>query len=90
MSKYSKGSEWRVWDLHVHSPASELNNGFGNDWDNYVKTLFKKALETNIAVIGITDYFTIEGYKKIKNDYLGNDNKLKELFSEDEIIKIKV
>lgn len=89
MSKYSKGSEWRVWDLHVHTPASELNNGFGNDWDNYVKTLFKKALENSIAVIGITDYFTIEGYKKIKNDYLENDNKLKELFSEDEIIKIK-
>lgn len=89
MSKYSKGSEWRVWDLHVHTPASELNNGFGNDWDNYVKTLFIKALENNIAVLGITDYFTIEGYKKIKNDYLENDNKLKELFSEDEIIKIK-
>jgi hypothetical protein len=27
MAKYSKGSKWRRWDLHVHSPASLLWEG---------------------------------------------------------------
>ena len=83
------GSEWRKWDLHVHTPFSFLNNQFGNDFDNYVKKLFKKAIEKEIAVIGITDYFCIEGYKKIKTEYFTNEEKLKELFSDEEIEKIK-
>jgi len=86
-----RGSEWRKWDLHVHTPCSYLNNQFGSDFDNYVKQLFTKAVEKQIAVIGITDYFTIEGYKKIKKEYLENEAKLKELFdNNDELIgKIK-
>jgi hypothetical protein len=92
--KYPKGSEWRKWDLQIHTPFSILNNQFGDPnneetWDNYVKELFKKAIEKNIAVIGITDYFLIDGYEKIKNDYLNNDSKLKILFTNDEIEKIK-
>jgi hypothetical protein len=86
---FPKGSEWRKWDLHVHTPLSYLNNQFGSDFDEYVKQLFKKALEKNIVAIGITDYFTIEGYKKLKRDYLEKETKLKELFSDDEIEKIK-
>lgn len=87
---YPKGSEWRKWDLHVHTPFSYLSSQFGSDFDKYVKQLFIKALEKNIAAIGITDYFTIEGYKKLKNEYLDKHEKLKELgFSEDEINKIK-
>lgn len=83
------GSEWRKWDLHVHTPFSYLNNQFGSDFDDYVKKLFKKAIEKEIAVIGITDYFCIEGYKKIKTEYLTKEEKLKELFSDEEIKNIK-
>ncbi|MCL2593344.1 MAG: hypothetical protein FWD82_08285 [Defluviitaleaceae bacterium] len=79
---YDRGSEWRKWDLQVHTPASALNNQFGGNWDNYVKTLFTKAISQEIAVIGITDYFSIEGYKKIKMEYLADENKLKVLFAE--------
>ena len=86
---YTRGSEWRKWDLHVHTPASVLNNGFGSNWDTYVTTLFKTLIEKEIAIVGITDYFTIDGYKKIKEEYLANDTKLKTLFSIDEIDKIK-
>ena len=83
-----RGSVWRKWDLQIHTPFSYLNNQFGDNFDNYVKNVFKKALENNIYAIGITDYFCIEGYKKIKNDYL-NEQKLKELkFSDEEIKKI--
>lgn len=89
MSIMNKGSEWRKWDLHVHTPFSILNNGFGNDWDVYVKKLFTKALENNVCAIGITDYFTIEGYKKLKREYLEDESKLNSLFTPDEIEKIK-
>lgn len=87
--KHPKGSIWRKWDLHVHTPKSILNNGFGNNFDAYVKTLFKKAIEKRISVIGITDYFSIDGYQIIKENYLENQTKMKELFSDDEIACIK-
>lgn len=22
MAKYPKGSEWRIWDLHIHTPGT--------------------------------------------------------------------
>ncbi|MFA5991541.1 MAG: AAA family ATPase [Candidatus Doudnabacteria bacterium] len=89
MYSFDKGSQWNKWDLQVHTPFSYLNNQFGTDWDNYVKRLLTKAIAHNIAAIGITDYFCIEGYKKLKNEYLNNDAKLHELFTDEEIIKIK-
>ena len=82
-SKFCRGSEWRKWDLHVHTPESVLNNQFGNDWDLYVKKLFNSAIINNVHVIGITDYFSIEGYKKIVTEYINNDEKLLKLFSEE-------
>jgi len=88
-TRYPKGSEWRKWDLHVHTPASVLNNGFGSDWDTYIRNLFTILIQKEIAVVGITDYFTIDGYKKIKEEYLADDAKLKTLFSEEETHKIK-
>ncbi|GHV69688.1 DNA repair ATPase [Spirochaetia bacterium] len=86
---FNKGSEWRKWDLHIHTPESGMSNNFGGNWDEYVKVLFQTAIENDVAVLGITDYFTIDGYKKIKNDYLNNETKLHDLFDENEIIKIK-
>ncbi len=87
---YPQGSIWRKWDLHVHTPFSYLNNQFGNNFDDYVKQLFQKAIEKSITAIGLTDYFTIDGYKKLKNDYLNNNGKLEKLqFSKEEIEKIK-
>src|SRR5688500_11752759 len=85
----SRGSQWNKWDLHVHTPASILNSEFGNDWDAYIKDLFSKAIDKQIVAIGITDYFSVKGYRKIREDYLNNDTKLAELFREDEIEKIR-
>jgi predicted metal-dependent phosphoesterase TrpH len=50
----TRGSLWRRWDLHIHTPFSILNNGFGNDFDIYVQNIFKVAISKDIAVIGIT------------------------------------
>ena len=88
-NKFQRGSEWRRWDMQIHTPYSYLNNGFGADWDKYVQKLFKKAIANDVKVIGITDYFIVDGYKKIKADYLEKEQKLKELFSDDEILKLK-
>lgn len=84
----SRGSEWRKWDLHVHTPASYLHNEFGSDWDVYVQGLFRAAIAKNISVIGLTDYFTIDGYRTVKERYLSNPEKLAALFTAEEIEKI--
>jgi len=70
---FPRGSEWRKWDLHVHSPASVLNNQFEGQtldekWERYFTAL--EGLD-DIAVLGITDYFSVEGYKKVK-EYQAN------------------
>jgi ABC-type lipoprotein export system ATPase subunit len=65
--KNPRGSEWRKWDLHVHTPFSALNNGFGDDFDTYAKVLLGRAIETGTAAIGMTDYFSIEGFKRLKS-----------------------
>jgi hypothetical protein len=88
-SAYPTGSEWRKWDFQVHTPASHLNNQFGDNWDEYVQQLFRTAISKEISVLCITDYFTIDGYTKIKRDYLANDTKLAELFSPEEIVSLK-
>jgi energy-coupling factor transporter ATP-binding protein EcfA2 len=88
-SIYPEGSEWRKWDFQVHTPASHLNNQFGDNWDEYVQKLFRAAITKNIRVLCITDYFTIDGYTKIKREYLESDEKLSSLFSPDEIAAIR-
>ena len=85
-NKNTRGSEWRKWDLHVHTPESGMANEFSN-WDSYVKALFSKAIKNNIAAIGITDYFTIDGYKKIKEEYLQNDERLFQIFQDTDVIE---
>ena len=51
------GTEWRIWDLHVHSPASFG----GNDYLTFIENLNSSVAE----VIGINDYHTIEGYERV-------------------------
>ncbi|WP_449538874.1 TrlF family AAA-like ATPase [Ferdinandcohnia sp. Marseille-Q9671] len=58
----TKGSTWRKWDLHIHSPESVLHNEYSGNWDYFIETLENF---TDISVIGITDYFSIAGYKKL-------------------------
>lgn len=57
----NKGSEWNIWDLHVHTPAS----GFATD-DDY-PVLIENLKNSQAHVIGINDYCSIKGYKNITN-----------------------
>lgn len=66
----NKGSTWNIWDFHIHSPFSSLNNGFGDinqdvTWENYFHKLDSVTKEKNIVSIGVTDYFSIDGYKRV-------------------------
>lgn len=85
----NRGSEWHKWDLHVHTPESGMANEFNCTWDEYVQVLFRNAIANDIVALGITDYFTIDGYKKLREEYLENENKLNSLFTPEEIEKIK-
>ena len=73
-----RGSIWRIWDLHVHTPFSALNNGFPTDFDAYATVLLQRAVAMEIAAVGITDYFCAEGYKKLR-EILNDEARLAEL-----------
>ena len=71
MSNY-RGSEWRKWDLHVHTPASfEWQGKRFKEMDRDEK---KEALEdivntfkgSDVDVFGIVDYFTLALLKPSK------------------------
>lgn len=69
---YSRGSEWRRWDLHIHTPDTLKNDQFnvsqGEDkWEKFYQTIlnYNSNPQKSVCVIGITDYFSIENYKKV-------------------------
>lgn len=65
-----------------------LNNGFGNDFEKFAKKLFESAIEKRIAAIGVTDYFSIDGIKRLRA--LLNDNaKLAALLTADVAAKAR-
>ena len=73
----NRGSEWRKWDLHIHTPGTAKNDHYGNSdevWERYIDALEK----SDVTVFGITDYFSISNYIKVK-EYQKQD-RLKEKF----------
>ncbi len=76
------GSYWRKWDLQIHTPESHLNNQFGSNFDEFARTLFAKIIESDIWAVGVTDYYTVEGYKKLL-EILNDDIKLQSLCNDD-------
>ena len=89
-TEYKEGSKWIKCDFHIHTPCSVLNNQFGDNFEEYIKKMLRKALESDTRIIAITDYYSIDGYKKLKEEYLERESKLKELgFLDEEILKIR-
>lgn len=63
---FERGSEWRKWDLHVHTPFSLVQNYGANTeavWEQYITDL--EALPEEFTVLGINDYLFIDGYEKV-------------------------
>lgn len=78
MLNYERGSEWRRWDLHIHTPQTLKNDQYegkavDEKWDNFYNTIAHyiedgtDPLKT-IEVIGITDYLSIDNYNKVIED----------------------
>lgn len=90
----NRGSEWRKWDLHVHTKGTNKNDQFSSDsTESFFEHFFKKAIENNINAIGITDYFTIDNYLKAKQYVSLIDSKFsisgEKIFSDLEVNFIK-
>jgi len=52
----NKGSIWRVWNLHVHSPAT-----YGGEYQTFIDN----AQISKADVIGVNDYCSVKGYEEI-------------------------
>ncbi len=67
MTKKERGSEWRIWDLHIHTPESICQDykNTPENWEKFINCL--ENLPEEVKVIGITDYYFIDGYEKVMN-----------------------
>jgi len=54
-----RGSEFRKWDLHIHSPYTVLNNQFDKlpDGSPDVEKFIQKIKDEGISAVGLTNYF---------------------------------
>lgn len=73
-SKYPRGSEWREWDLHIHTPASFFWMGqkFTEDMNSAANTALVDEMidamnKAKPAVFAIMDYWGFEGWFALKN-----------------------
>ena len=69
-----KGSIWRKWDLHLHTPNTKLSDHFEKIGEEEIwKTYCDKIESSDVASFGITDYFSCENYftflKEFKKHY---------------------
>lgn len=73
-SKYPRGSEWRKWDLHIHTPASFHWEGqkFTSDLNSPKNTqliddMIHAMNAAEPAVFAIMDYWTFDGWFALKH-----------------------
>ena len=62
-----RGSNWRIWDLHVHTPDSIVQH-YGpqceETWDRFFDAI--EALPSDFKVLGINDYLFLDGFRKLR------------------------
>lgn len=66
MSTIKRGSTWKKWDLHVHTPESITHNYPGEKeaaWQSFLADL--EALPPEFKVLGINDYLFVDGYERV-------------------------
>ncbi|MBT8763177.1 hypothetical protein KFV02_04445 [Desulfohalobiaceae bacterium Ax17] len=77
-----EGSNWHKWDLHIHTPSSIIQDyGGDNDetWEKFILAL--ERLPEEVKVVGITDYYFIDGYEKVMSyKYNGRLKNLEKIF----------
>ncbi len=70
INRYHKGSEWRKWDLHFHAPSKYTcakNDQYvgANLEEKQANFISELKTVSDIPVIGITDYFSLDGYRMV-------------------------
>lgn len=78
MKGFERGSEWRRWDLHIHTPETQKNDQYEGQsveekWELFYKTISEYIGDGNdpqkaVVVVGITDYLSIDNYLKVIQD----------------------
>lgn len=61
-SAYKRGSRWRKWDLHVHTPNTKKNDQYSPEDKNKWDLFCNKIKNSDVEIIGVTDYFSIKNY----------------------------
>ena len=74
----NRGSEWRRWDLHLHTPYTKKEDRFrgkteAEKWDLFYASIAEYIGDGSdpsraICAIGITDYLSIDNYIKVRDD----------------------
>ncbi|MCW9028663.1 MAG: hypothetical protein OQJ80_07010, partial [Kangiella sp.] len=61
----NRGSLWRRWEPHIHTPGTVLNDQFkGSDaWNEYLTAI--EASKPKIEAIAVTDYYLLDTYKEV-------------------------
>lgn len=65
----NRGSEWRLWNLHMHSAYSKETRTKMS-----VKEIFDKLIEKNISMFSITDHSNVDALDDIWNIYENQGN----------------
>lgn len=86
MSIYPKGSEWRLWDLHIHTPASYNYRGgrFATmqptEKAAAITQIITNINESDVAAYAINDYWTFEGYLALRTAHEAGEAIKKSIF----------
>lgn len=74
----NRGSEWRRWELHLHTPFTQKEDRYTGEtveekWDIFYDTIADYIGDGNdplhsICAIAITDYLSIDNYHKVYSD----------------------
>lgn len=69
-----RGSVWRKWDLHIHTPASFHWNGgkrfsemTAAEKEAALDEIVQKVSQIDVAAFGIMDYWTFDGYWALRD-----------------------
>ena len=61
----TKGSQWRRWEPHIHTPGTVLNDQFRDKdpWNEYLAAM--EALTPSIEALAVTDYYVTDNYEEV-------------------------
>ncbi len=80
---FNRGSDWKKWDLHVHTPASffwddgkKLFEMDSTEKDIAIKKFIQVVNESDISVFCIMDYWTFDWYVELQKYLMRNPEEL--------------